>query len=80
MVYGVTELIESYGLLFQRTWGEYLTLILTAMFLPLDMYELVDHFTWLKMGFTIANALVVWYLAWLILKNRRLRAAAPPTP
>jgi uncharacterized membrane protein (DUF2068 family) len=76
MIYGSTELVESYGLLFQRTWGEYLTLILTAAFLPLDVYELVIHFTWVKLAFTILNALVVWYLAWLILKNRRLRAAA----
>jgi uncharacterized membrane protein (DUF2068 family) len=75
MVYGATELVESYGLLFQRTWGEYLTMILTAAFLPLDVYELVIHFTWVKLAFTIANALVVWYLVWLILKNRRLRAA-----
>jgi uncharacterized membrane protein (DUF2068 family) len=76
MVYGSTELVESYGLLFQRTWGEYLTMILTAAFLPLDIYELFDHFTWVKLAFTIANALIVWYLVWLILRNRRTRAAA----
>jgi uncharacterized membrane protein (DUF2068 family) len=76
MVYGATELVESYGLLMRRTWGEYLTLILTAMFLPLDIYELFDHFTWVKLAFTVLNVLVVWYLAWLILRNRRTRAAA----
>jgi uncharacterized membrane protein (DUF2068 family) len=79
ILYGVTELVESYGLLMRRVWGEYFTLILTVAFLPLDVYELVDHFTWAKLAFTILNALVVWYLAWLILRNRRLRASTTAT-
>lgn len=76
MLWGSVELVESYGLLWRRTWGEYLTLILTAAFLPWEIHEIFVRFTWMKFGFTILNALVVWYLAWLILRNRRTRAAS----
>jgi uncharacterized membrane protein (DUF2068 family) len=71
-VYALTEFVESYGLLLRRMWGEYLTFTLTCAFLPLDIYEVVFHFTWIKFGFTIVNGLVAWYLGWLIRRNRML--------
>lgn len=69
-VYSVTEMVEAYGLVRRRLWGEYLTFVLTCAFLPVDVYELVLRFTWIKLGFTIVNILIVWYLAWLIRRKR----------
>ena len=74
-LYATTELIESYGLLRQRLWGEYLTCGYTIAFLPLDIYELFVHYTWIKLAFTVLNAVIAWYLGWLILKKRRMRPA-----
>jgi uncharacterized membrane protein (DUF2068 family) len=74
-IYALTEFVESYGLLRRRLWAEYMTFTLTCAFLPLDVYELIFHFTWLKLGFTVANVLVTWYLGWHIHRKRVLRRA-----
>jgi uncharacterized membrane protein (DUF2068 family) len=75
-IYSCTEFVEAYGLVRRRLWGEYLTFMLTCAFLPLDIYELVLRFTWVKLAFTVANALVVWYLGWHIHRKQQIRARA----
>jgi uncharacterized membrane protein (DUF2068 family) len=79
LFYAATELVESYGLLRQRLWGEYLTCGYTIAFLPFDIYELLVHFTWIKLAFTILNAIIAWYLAWHILRKRRMKEQAEMT-
>jgi uncharacterized membrane protein (DUF2068 family) len=59
----------------QRLWGEYLTCGYTIAFLPLDIYELFVHYTWIKLAFTVLNAVIAWYLGWLILRKRRMKPA-----
>lgn len=75
-LYSLTEFVEAYGLVRRLLWGEYLTFFLTCTFLPVDFYELVRHFTWVKLGFTIANVLIVGYLAWHIHRKRQMRLRA----
>jgi uncharacterized membrane protein (DUF2068 family) len=72
-VYALTEFIEAYGLVRRRMWGEFLTFGLTVAFLPVDFYELADHFNWLKLAFTVGNGLVAWYLGWHIERKRQIR-------
>ncbi|HLJ98421.1 MAG TPA: DUF2127 domain-containing protein, partial [Streptosporangiaceae bacterium] len=44
--YAVIELIEAVGLWLGRRWGEYFAMIATSVFLPYEIYELVDRVTW----------------------------------
>src|SRR5581483_11703366 len=62
-VYAAIFLTEGTGLLARKHWAEYMTLISTGLFIPLEVYEIYKHFTWLKVGVTIVNLLIVWYLA-----------------
>jgi uncharacterized membrane protein (DUF2068 family) len=62
-VYAGIFLTEGTGLLARRHWAEYMTLISTTLFIPLEAYEIYRHFTWLKLAVIIANVLTVWYLA-----------------
>lgn len=62
-VYAGIFLTEGAGLLARKHWAEYLTLIETALFLPLEGYEIHRRFTGVKLAVMIGNALVVWYLA-----------------
>jgi uncharacterized membrane protein (DUF2068 family) len=68
-IYAAVFLTEGTGLLARKHWAEYMTLISTALFIPLEVYEMVHHFTLLKLGVTVVNALIVLYLA-LRLKRR----------
>jgi uncharacterized membrane protein (DUF2068 family) len=62
-VYAAIFLTEGTGLLARKHWAEYMTLISTALFIPLEIYEIYRHFTILKVVVTIVNLLIVWYLA-----------------
>jgi uncharacterized membrane protein (DUF2068 family) len=61
IVYATIEWSEAVGLWFERRWAEYLTVIATAGFLPIEIHELIDRVTFLRVGALIINvALVIW--------------------
>ena len=61
-VYGLIEGAEAIGLWYQRRWAEYLTLIATAVFLPLEIYELSRSLSPLKAFAFVVNVAIVAYL------------------
>lgn len=62
-IYAGIFLTEGTGLLARKHWAEYMTLISTALFIPLEVYEIHRHFTMVKVAVTVVNALIVLYLA-----------------
>jgi uncharacterized membrane protein (DUF2068 family) len=63
LAYAVLEGIESIGLWLAKRWAEYLTFLSTVILLPLEIYEIVDKGTALKViGFLINLAVVVYLL------------------
>jgi uncharacterized membrane protein (DUF2068 family) len=69
---GVT-LIEGIGLYLEKAWGEFLTLAITASFLPLEIFEIVRRLTWIRVGLLAINILVFVYLLQLVLERARHR-------
>lgn len=63
-VYAIVEGVEAVGLWHAKRWAEYLTLIVTASFLPLEVYELTHRITVFKLIALIINIAVVAYLLW----------------
>jgi uncharacterized membrane protein (DUF2068 family) len=61
-VYAVVEGIEAVGLWLQKRWAEYLTFIVTASLLPLEIYELAHKLSALKILAFVVNVAVVAYL------------------
>jgi uncharacterized membrane protein (DUF2068 family) len=66
------DYLEGIGLALEKNWAEWLTIGLTASFLPLEIFEIARHFTWVKVGVTLLNVLVLMYLVWV--QQLRLRA------
>ena len=62
LVYAAVEGIEAVGLWLQKRWAEYLTFIVTASFLPLEVYELIHKLTPFKVLAFIINLAIVVYL------------------
>src|SRR3954466_8616839 len=60
--YAVLEGAEAFGLWWQKRWAEYLTFVATAVFLPLEVYEMSHHLTPFKLIAFIVNLAVVVYL------------------
>lgn len=65
--YSGLQVLEGIGLYLKRRWAEYLALLGTGGFLPIEVYELAHTFTWTKLGVLVFNALVVTYLVRLLL-------------
>ncbi|MBX7054685.1 MAG: phosphoribosylanthranilate isomerase [Pyrinomonadaceae bacterium] len=64
-------LTEGVGLWMQKRWAEYLTAIATALFIPLELYELYERFTWVRIGILALNGFIVWYLVTRLTDERR---------
>lgn len=75
-VYAALDLIEGIGLILEKVWAEYVTLIFSAAFLPWEFYKLIRHITWFKVGLALANALIVLYLLWVVQEQTRRRMRA----
>src|SRR5580658_10786885 len=61
-IYAAVFLTEGTGLAFRKRWAEYFTIITTASFLPLEVYEIIHHVTVAKSVALILNIAVVVYL------------------
>jgi len=70
--YSALALTEGIGLLLEKVWAEYLTLILTISFLPWELYELVRKPDWFRASLLLINLAVLWYLVWLLRRKRLL--------
>ncbi len=70
-IYASVFLIEGIGLLMRKHWAEYMTLISTGLFIPLEVYELMHRFTLLRLAVLLINVAIVWYLAVRIKRERR---------
>lgn len=61
--YATIELVEAVGLWLMQRWGEYFAVVATSAFLPLEIYELSEKVTVLRVvALTINVAAVAWLL------------------
>jgi uncharacterized membrane protein (DUF2068 family) len=70
IAYGALEAVEGYGLLRRRSWGEYLTVVSTALLLIPEVQELLKHPTGLKVGGLTLNVVIVIYLVIRLVRRR----------
>jgi uncharacterized membrane protein (DUF2068 family) len=64
LAYAGLQLLEGVGLFLLRRWGEYVAVVGTSAFLPLEVYELTHRITWLKVAALVVNLVAVVYLVW----------------
>ena len=69
LAYAAVFLVEGIGLLRRRRWAEWLTVVVTASFVPFEIYELVRHRGAGHVAAVVLNVAIVAYLA-----SRRLKA------
>ena len=74
--YAGISLAEGIGLYLEKAWGEFLTLAITASFLPWEMFEIFRRITWIRVGLLVINLLVFSYLLQLVLARARHRASS----
>lgn len=68
--YALLYLVEGYGLWRQARWAEYLTIVATSTFIPVEIWELSSRFTPTKLAGLVINIAIVAYLVWLVCRER----------
>ena len=75
-VYTAVRFTEAGGLWLEKEWAEWFALISGAMYMPYEIYELTVHATPIKWAILAVNALIVFYLAWLLRDSYKHRKHA----
>ena len=69
-VYSTLYFIEGTGLLLARRWAEWMAVITTGGFIPLEIYEVFHHPHWVRIAVMIANIAIVVYLVKELYRKR----------
>jgi uncharacterized membrane protein (DUF2068 family) len=64
--YAALFLAEGTGLWLRKRWGEWLTITITGSLVPLEIYEIYRHFSYVKVVVLVLNVAVVIYLIYHI--------------
>lgn len=83
IVYSAVLLVEASGLWLQKRWAEYLTAVSTALLIPLEVYEIYERFTWVRIAILAINVFIVWYLATRLrdeMRESHFKPIKPKTP
>jgi uncharacterized membrane protein (DUF2068 family) len=78
--YAAVTFVEGIGLYLEKAWGEFVTLAITASFLPWEIFEVVRRLTWVRVGLLTINILVFVYLLKLIAERGQQRAHRTRSP
>ena len=65
-IYAALDFIEGTGLMLEKRWAEYFTLILTIALLPFEVVKLINHPNHWTLLVLLVNIVIVIYLAWLV--------------
>jgi uncharacterized membrane protein (DUF2068 family) len=70
LCYAAIFAVEGVGLWMRKRWAEWLTTIVTASLIPLEIWELYQRPNFGKAGVVLINALIVAYLIWHVRARR----------
>ena len=71
VAYAALFLTEGTGLLFRKRWAEWLTIVATSSLMPIEVYELIQKFTVVRLLALLINAAVVLYLIYLVRQKQK---------
>jgi uncharacterized membrane protein (DUF2068 family) len=67
--YSALLLTEGIGLLMEKVWAEYMTVVITSTFVPIEVYELFRRTTLSRIWLLAINIIVVAYLAMRLIQR-----------
>jgi uncharacterized membrane protein (DUF2068 family) len=73
LVYSVARFVESYGLWNELHWAEWFAAISGAVWVPFEVFAVIEHPQWIRFAVLNGNLLVVFYILWILIDNRRER-------
>jgi len=68
--YAALRMTEGVGLVLEKVWAEYLTVGVTASFLPWEIYEIARDVDGFRVGLFVINLAVLAYLLWWLQRKK----------
>jgi uncharacterized membrane protein (DUF2068 family) len=75
LAYAAVFTVEGIGLWMRRRWAEWLTTIITASLIPLEVWELIHNPNIGAAAVLVANIAIVWYLYWHVSRKHKTRGS-----
>ena len=69
--YSALFLVEGTGLFFEKRWAEYLTIVATVSFIPVEIYELLKAPSLLKCAALVINVAIAVFLVVKVRTSKR---------
>jgi uncharacterized membrane protein (DUF2068 family) len=76
LCYAAVFVVEGVGLIAQKRWAEWMTVAVTASFVPFECYELARHPGAGKVAALVINVAIVAFLAWRRMQSRAARVSS----
>jgi len=69
--YSIIRFIEAYGIWNNRLWAEWFAVVSCGLYIPLEIYELIQKVTFPRMAVTFFNAALILFLLYIVRKNKK---------
>jgi uncharacterized membrane protein (DUF2068 family) len=76
--YAAIGIAEGIGLYLEQAWAEYLTLLITASFLPIEIIEIMRRHTMPRIALLVVNVAVLLYLSKMVWERQHPPKASIP--
>ena len=76
-LYAALRLSEAYGLWHRRRWAEVFAVVTGALYLPVEIYELIERVTVVRITVFAVNAMIVAFLGHAWWRGKQLRMILP---
>jgi uncharacterized membrane protein (DUF2068 family) len=68
--YSVLLLTEGFGLWFEQKWAQYLVIVASSIFIPVEVEKLAHHFSLAKVLLLLLNLAIVGYLCHVVTSRK----------
>ena len=71
MAYALVRLTEAVGLWLRRQWAEWFGALTGGIYIPVEIYELLQGVTWPRVTVLVVNVWIVSYLLFTLLRSNQ---------
>jgi uncharacterized membrane protein (DUF2068 family) len=75
-LYALFRFLEAYGLWSGRRWAEWLAVVSGGLYVPLEIYELIQRHTWVRASALIVNLVVVGVMTAVLVRDIKQKSHA----
>ena len=75
-LYALFRFLEAYGLWTSRRWAEWLAVVSGGLYVPLEIYELIQRHTWVRASALFVNLIVVGVMTVVLVRDIQQKSHA----